>query len=285
VRNRSRKILSILFSVLGAFFAVFFVMSSWVWTQALDTDTYVETASVAIDQVQIQSEIAVNIVDSVLGDAQVDDNIRGILEQGARLVVSSDEFHSFWAISNRSMHEILRNQFLSDDAALQNAQIDITPEVDQVLLNLRAIDPTLARLLPETAPETVIEIADQQTIDDLSSAINGLDRARQLSLIFAVAFLILSAILLGLRRRSLLAPSFALFAAGAVVYGLVGFTKFAAKRTIDSEFRDTASVIIDHMTSSLSSRVWQLVAIGILGLVVCFFPVRIFTNRNGSSLG
>lgn len=284
MRARPRRIFSILCAVFGAFFALFFVMSSWVWTQALDTDTYVETASVAIDQVQIQSEIAQSIVDSVLGDAQVDDNFRGILEQGARLVVSSDEFHSFWEIANRTMHEILRNQFLTDDAQLQNAQIDITPEVNQVLVNLRALDPTFARLLPESAPETVIEIADQETIDDLTSAINGLDRARQLSLIFAFVFFALSAILLGLRRRSLLAPSFALFAAAAVVYGLVGFTKFAAQRTIDSEFRDTASVIIDHMTSSLSSRVWQLIALGIVGLVVCFFPVRIFTNRNDSGL-
>lgn len=279
MRAGSRRLLSIIFAGLGAFFIVLFVVASWVWTQALDTDTYVSTSAVAIDQVQIQSEIAQNIVDSVIGDAVIDDSLRGVLEQGARLVVSSDEFHSFWELANRGMHEILRNQFLEDNAPLQNAAIDITPEVNQVLANLRAIDPTLSRLLPETAPSTVIEIADAETINDIKSAVSGLDRVKSLAPIFAIVFFTLAFLSLGLRRRSVLAPVIALLISAAFVYALGGITTTVARRFIDSEFRDTADVVLEHMTSSLSSRAWQIVAIAILGVVVAFFPVRIFTNR------
>lgn len=283
MRAGSKRLLAIIFSALGAFFTVLFVLASWVWTQALDTDTYVATSAVAIDQVQIQSEIAQNIVDSVVGEAVIDDNIRAILEQGARLVVSSDEFHSFWELANRGMHEILRNQFLNNDAQLQNAQIDITPEVNQVLTNLRAIDPALSRLLPESAPSTVIEIADTDTVNNIKSAVSGLDRVKVLAPIFAAVFFSLAFLSLGLRRRSVLAPVIALVVAAAVVYALDGITTAIARRFIDSEFRDTADAVLEHMTSSLSSRAWQIVAIAILVVVIAFFPIRIFTNRENTS--
>lgn len=281
MRVGSRRILALIFAVLGGFFALIFVLASWVWTQALDTNTYVATSTVAIEQPQIQSEIANNIVESIVGDSPIDENLRTALEEGARLLVASDGFRSFWQLANQSMHEVLRDQFLNTDITPQNAQIDITPEVDAVLANLRALDPVFARILPDSAPSTVIEIADAETMNDISSAIRGLDRAQTLSPLFAAAFFVLSALMLGVRRKSLLAPALALIATAAIVSLLDNVIVTIARRFVDAEFRDTATTILQHMTQSLSGRSWQLVALAILSLVVAYFPVRVFT-RTGS---
>lgn len=281
MRVGSRRLLALIFAVLGGFFALIFVLASWVWTQALDTNTYVATSTVAIEQPQIQSEIANNIVESIVGDSPIDENLRTALEEGARLLVASDGFRSFWQLANQSMHEVLRDQFLNTDITPQNAQIDITPEVDAVLANLRALDPVFARILPDSAPSTVIEIADAETMNDISSAIRGLDRAQTLSPLFAAAFFVLSALMLGIRRKSLLAPALALIATAAIVSLLDNVIVTIARRFVDAEFRDTATTILQHMTQSLSGRSWQLVALAILSLVVAYFPVRVFT-RTGS---
>lgn len=281
MRVGSRRLLALIFAVLGGFFALIFVLASWVWTQALDTNTYVATSTVAIEQPQIQSEIANNIVESIVGDSPIDENLRTALEEGARLLVASDGFRSFWQLANQSMHEVLRDQFLNTDITPQNAQIDITPEVDAVLANLRALDPVFARILPDSAPSTVIEIADAETMNDISSAIRGLDRAQTLSPLFAAAFFVLSALMLGVRRKSLLAPALALVVTAAIVSLLDNVIVTIARRFVDAEFRDTATTILQHMTQSLSGRSWQLVALAILSLVVAYFPVRVFT-RTGS---
>ena len=281
MRVGSRRLLALIFAVLGGFFALIFVLASWVWTQALDTNTYVATSTVAIEQPQIHSEIATNIVESIVGDSPIDENLRTALEEGARLLVASDGFRSFWQLANQSMHEVLRDQFLNTDITPQNAQIDITPEVDAVLANLRALDPVFARILPDSAPSTVIEIADAETMNDISSAIRGLDRAQTLSPLFAAAFFVLSALMLGVRRKSLLAPALALVGTAAIVSLLDNVIVTIARRFVDAEFRDTATTILQHMTQSLSGRSWQLVALAILSLVVAYFPVRVFT-RTGS---
>lgn len=281
MRVGSRRLLALIFAVLGGFFALIFVLASWVWTQALDTNTYVATSTVAIEQPQIQSEIANNIVESIVGDSPIDENLRTALEEGARLLVASDGFRSFWQLANQSMHEVLRDQFLNTDITPQNAQIDITPEVDAVLANLRALDPVFAKILPNSAPSTVIEIADAETMNDISSAIRGLDRAQTLSPLFAAAFFVLSALMLGVRRKSLLAPALALVGTAAIVSLLDNVIVTIARRFVDAEFRDTATTILQHMTQSLSGRSWQLVALAILSLVVAYFPVRVFT-RTGS---
>ena len=278
MRAGSRRLLALIFAALGGFFTVVFVLSSWVWTQALDTNTYVATSAVAIDQPQIQAEIANNIVESVVGDNPIDENLRTALEEGARLLVASDGFGSFWQIAHRSMHEVLRDQFLNTDITPQNAQIDITPEVDAVLANLRALDPVFAKILPTAAPSTVIEIADAETINDISSAVRGLDRAQTLSPLFAAVLFALSALMLGVRRKSLVAPALALIATAVIVSFLDSAVAAIARRFVDAEFRDTASTILTHMTQSLSVRSWQLVALAFLCMVVAYFPVRVFTR-------
>lgn len=268
-------------SLLGGVFVVLSVLASWTLLHTTDTSTYLRTADLVIDQTQVQDEISSTIVTSVVGDAPLPDDIISSLNSGARLIVGSDGFHDFWRIANRSMHEIIREQLLGNDAIdPMGARIDITAEVNLVLDNLRQIDPRLSELLPDNAPETAVEIADQDTLSDIRDAISGLERLKTYGALLAVVLFVLSTALLGLRRRSLVLVASTLVITALGVYGISTVIPLVAERFVDKEFRGTTYVIATQMASTMTTTAWQILFCAFVAFVVAFFPRRNTSDKS-----
>jgi hypothetical protein len=275
VRAGSKRVFAIAASLLGGVFVVLSVLASWTLTHTTDTATYVRTADLVIDQAQVQDEIASTIVTSVVGDAALPEEIITLLNSGARLIVGSDGFHDFWRIANQSMHETVREQLLGNDPINpQGARIDITAEVNLVLENLRQLDPRLAGLLPDNAPDTGVQIVDQETLTDIRNAIGGLERLKTFGALFAVALFVLSTVLLGLRRRSLVLTSGTLVLTALAVYGVSSVIPPLAQRFVDKEFQGTTYVIAKDMASTMTTSAWQVLFGALVGFVIAFFPRR-----------
>lgn len=275
MRTGSRRTFAIAVSLLGGIFVVLSVLASWTLLHTTDTPTYVRTADLVIDQTQVQDEISSTIVSSVVGDTPLPDEIISLLNSGARLIVGSDGFHDFWRIANQSMHEIVREQLLGNDAIdPMGARIDITAEVNLVLENLRQIDPRLSGLLPDNAPETAVQIADQETLTDIRNAISGLERLKIFGALFAVVLFVLSTVLLGLRRRSLVLVASTLAITALGVYGVSSAIPPLAERFVDKEFRGTTYIVAKQMASTMTTTAWQILFCAFVGFVVAFFPRR-----------
>lgn len=274
-----KRTASIFFALIGALSIVLHVVSSWAMQHTTDTNTYVATTAIVIDQPQVQSKIAQTIVNSVVGEAQVPEEILSLLASGARVIVASDGFHTFWEFANTTMHEIVRNQLLGNTAIdPDGARIDITPEVNLILDNLRALDPRLSQLLPDSAPKTPIQIVNSNTLVDIRNAINGLERLRSYSLFIAVAMFAISTLMLGLRRRSLVMTSLALWATAPAIYGVSKAIPLIAQRFIDEEFRESTYIVATHMASTMTTSVWQVVFCGLVVTVIAFFPRKNVTR-------
>jgi hypothetical protein len=275
VRAGSKRVLAIAASVLGGVFVVLSVLASWTLTHTTDTATYVRTTDLVIDQAQVQDEIASTIVTSIVGDAALPEEIISLLNSGARLIVGSDGFHDFWRIANQSMHEIVREQLLGNDPINpQGARIDITTEVNLVLENLRQLDPRLAGLLPDNAPDTGVQIVDQETLTEIRNAISGLERLKTFGALFAVALFVLSTVLLGLRRRSLVLVACTLVVTALAVYGVSSAIPPLAQRFVDKEFQGTTYVVAKDMASTMTTSAWQVLFGALVGFVIAFFPHR-----------
>jgi hypothetical protein len=275
VRKGSRRSFAIAASLLGGACAVLSVLASWTLTHTTDTSTYVRTADLVIDQAQVQDEIASTIVTSVVGETPLPDEIVALLNSGARLIVGSDGFHKFWRIANQSMHQIVREQLLGNELIdPMGARIDITTEVNLVLENLRQIDPRLAGLLPDNAPETAVQIVDQKTLTDIRNAISGLEHLKTFGALFAVALFVLSTVLLGLRRRSLVLTSCTLIITALAVYGISSVLPPLAQRFVDKEFQGTTYVVATQMASTMTTTAWQILFAALVGFVIAFFPHR-----------
>jgi hypothetical protein len=275
VRAGSKRVLAIAASLLGGVFVVLSVLASWTLTHTTDTATYVRTTDLVIDQAQVQDEIASTIVTSIVGDAALPEEIISLLNSGARLIVGSDGFHDFWRIANQSMHEIVREQLLGNDPlSPQGARIDITTEVNLVLENLRQLDPRLAGLLPDNAPDTGVQIVDQETLTDIRNAISGLERLKTFGALFAVALFVLSTVLLGLRRRSLVLVACTLVVTALAVYGVSSAIPPLAQRFVDKEFQGTTYVVAKDMASTMTTSAWQVLFGALVGFVIAFFPHR-----------
>lgn len=275
MRAGSKRVLAIAASLLGGVFVVLSVLASWTLTHTTDTATYVRTTDLVIDQAQVQDEIASTIVTSVVGDAALPEEIISLLNSGARLIVGSDGFHDFWRIANQSMHEIVREQLLGNDPlSPQGARIDITTEVNLVLENLRQLDPRLAGLLPDNAPDTGVQIVDQETLTDIRNAISGLERLKTFGALFAVALFVLSTVLLGLRRRSLVLAACTLVVTALAVYGVSSAIPPLAQRFVDKEFQGTTYVVAKDMASTMTTSAWQVLFGALVGFVIAFFPRR-----------
>ena len=273
MRAGFRRPLALSASLIGAIFVVLYAVSSWTLLNTTDTGTYVRTTDLVIDQPQVQEEIATTIVDSVVGDAQLPDDIVTLLNNGARLIVASDGFHEFWKVANRAMHAIVREQLLGNAPVdPTGARIDITAEVNLVLENLRQIDPRLPTLLPNNAPETSVQIVDQETLTDIRDAISGLERLKTFSAISAFALFAISTLILGLRRRSLVLASAMLWVSALAIYAVSITVPMIAERFVDEEFRATTHVVATHMASTLTTSSWQIVFFGLVGFVIAFFP-------------
>jgi hypothetical protein len=275
VRAGSKRVFAIAASLLGGVFVVLSVLASWTLTHTTDTATYVRTADLVIDQAQVQDEIAATIVTSVVGEVALPEEIITLLNSGARLIVGSDGFHDFWRIANQSMHQIVREQLLGNEVIdPMGARIDITAEVNLVLENLRQIDPRLAGLLPDNAPDTAVEIVDQDTLTDIRNAISGLERLKTFGALFAVALFVLSTVLLGLRRRSLVLTACTLVLTALAVYGVSSAIPPLAQRFVDKEFQGTTYVIAKDMASTMTTSAWQVLFGALVGFVIAFFPRR-----------
>jgi hypothetical protein len=270
-----RRSAAIATSVLGAIFVVVYVLASWALLHTTNTDTYVQTTAIVIDQPQVQDEIATTIVSSVVGQSLLPDEVVTLLTNGARLIVASDSFHAFWELANRSMHDIVRDQLLGNSPINpEGARIDITAEVNLVVENLRQIDPRVSALLPNNAPETAVQIVDQDTLTKIRDAIGGLERLKTFSVLFACVFFVISTILLGLRRRSLVMASLAITITAPAIYGVSKLIPLIAERFIDEEFRGTTYVVATQMASTMTTNAWQVLFFGFVGFVVAFFPRR-----------
>lgn len=270
-----RRLVSTVAALLAAASMVIWSTASWAWSNALDTDTYVRTASVALAQPEVQLTIADSIVESILGDAQVPDDIRNALTDGARFVVASASFATFWEQAHRTMHEVLRRQVLDDVPVAEiSARIPLTAEVDAVLQRLRGLDPALAQFLPDAAPEAVIEIADNDRLADIRSAVDRLDRLTNIMAWSAAVLTIVAVLAWNMRRRSATVAAITAGAAALIVYGLAALVPLFAARVADERYADAADAVGAHMATGLSDRSWQLVAFAGFSLLVAFFPVR-----------
>jgi hypothetical protein len=173
------------------------------------------------------------------------------------------------------MHDIVRDQLLGNSPINpEGARIDITAEVNLVVENLRQIDPRVSALLPNNAPETAVQIVDQDTLTKIRDAIGGLERLKTFSVLFACVFFVISTILLGLRRRSLVMASLAITITAPAIYGVSKLIPLIAERFIDEEFRGTTYVVATQMASTMTTNAWQVLFFGFVGFVVAFFPRR-----------
>ncbi len=228
-KTRGRGLWAIVLVVIGSILLPFAVTTTWLRTQVVSTNDFVETAGPLADDPAIQEAIA-RRVSALLGE-QLD--IRGTVEDllpseaqalapliaaGANEVIDtvalevtrSAVFAQLWRdaleISHRAVLVVLAGR---DDGALQIEGGTVFVPVGEIAVEVanqvgERIGIDLAGLLPEGIEDERYVIAQSDELESVSGLLDLLDRVTWLTVVFSLAALIAAVFVAPTRSRGVL---------------------------------------------------------------------------------
>lgn len=287
---RWRRIVATALIVVGCVLAPVSVLAVWVHNTLLDTDQYVDTVGPLVDKPAVQDALANRITNAVISGADLEDRIadtlperaqaaapfiaqgaRGVVNDVADRVVSSDQFATLWENVNRRAH----TQVV---ALLEGKGTKrVSTESGKVVLQLGPVLDRVRRELDDRGitffddarkgrvPSSIVLIDS----DGLKKAQNGVELLDKLAVALPIATVLLLAggILLARdRRRALLRSALGVALAMALVLTIFNLARTLYLDALPSTVnRAAAADVYDQVLSFLRNA---LRTVFVLGLVV-----------------
>ena len=260
----------------------------WANRQLLETDTWVETSTDLLADEEVQSALAVVLVDALYENVDVEAQVRealppeiqglagpvsgGIRElatQAAREVLASAPVQTLWEEANRTAHEAFVTVIEGGDEAVTTEEgtvtLNLAPIAEQVG-NRVGID--VAGQLPPDAAQ--IEILQS---DELSAVQTGADILTTVAWILVVVALGLFGLAIYLartwRREAIRATAWAFIIVGALILILRAVAGNAIVNALAATDADTPAVdsVWSIGTSALEAVGVSLITYGVIGVI------------------
>ena len=287
---RTRMILARVLVVLATLFAVVGLLAGYIRYQALDNETFSNSAADLIEDDEIRDQIALTLVDSLYANVDVTAALeerlpadqkglaapiaavaRQLADRAAVRVLERPRAQELWVRSLSTTHEQLL-RVLNDDLT------HVQTEGGVVVLNLRplviqlgdqvAIVGRVAQRLPADAG--LIEVMDAKQLETAQDVTGLLDTLGRFIWLIPLAFAALAIWLAGDRRRSIVRS----LAIGAIVAGTLVLVarSVAGNYFVDNlvqvdSVRPAASDAWEILTALLRDGARTLVGVGVVLLI------------------
>jgi hypothetical protein len=283
-----RRWVPALLIVLATVVAVVSATTTWVRTQALDTDSWVDASSEVLESSEVQDALATYLVDQLYANVDVKAEFESLLpEDLSRLagplagalrvpattaterVLAAPRFQQIWEDANRRAHEILvaiiRDETRPNVSTANGAVVlDLAGAVRSVGENLGVPQAALDRIPADVGQITVFSSSD---LADVQDAVKVLDVLSWFLFIVVVLLYVLAVYLArGRRRAALRNTGLALVAGGVVLLAarVVGVRTAIDSIVADPANRPAAQVVGDIFTELLRDMAWTGIVLGVL---------------------
>jgi hypothetical protein len=188
----SRRIGSVLLAIVTTVLVMLSLVVNWAYTEVFTTSRFVNTASVAAQQPQVQSEIAEAMIAPLIEDRDVPVVFQSILQSAAARIVASPAFQTFWSDAIRGIHQPLVQELRSDTStAATSHRVDLRPMITQLISDIREENPRLGLLIPNQVPQAEFELLNAEDLESARSTVSTITLIRTLLPIAALVFLVL----------------------------------------------------------------------------------------------
>jgi len=273
---------------IATFVAVVAVFSTWVRVQALDTDQWVSTSGDLLDEPEIQSALAVYLVDQLYEQlditAEIENRLpqdfeglagpitsalRGSATTGAERLVSSDRFRSTWLAANRVVHQSVVN-VLRDETreGISTTDGTISLELGEILRVVGedlGLSGSLLDQLPEDAGR--LTIFESEELETAQTAVAVLDFLSWF-LFLLVVVLYAVAVYFDRDRRLARLQSVGLSILGVGVFvllvRLIAVPRVTNAVVEQSQVRPLAELVGLVATSLIREIAWSAIVYGVL---------------------
>lgn len=239
---------------------------NWAYTEVFTTSRFVNTASVAAQQPQVQSEIAEAMIAPLIEDRDVPVVFQSILQSAAARIVASPAFQTFWSDAVRTIHQPLVQELRSDTStAATSHRVDLRPMITQLISDIREENPRLGLLLADEYPQAEFELLNAEDLKSARSATSTITLIRTILPIAALVFLVLSYFTAPRSARTVRRPALLL----AVGSGLAVFVSLLAAPIASGLSSDSNTEISQAIASSVATSLrTQSLIVTVIGLSV-----------------
>jgi hypothetical protein len=286
--SKGPRWLPALLIVLATVLAVVTTMTTWVRTQALDTDQWVELSSDLLNEPEVQEALASYLADQLFTTVDVAGALesrlpedlaglagplagalRGPATDGIERIISSSGFQSIWETANRAAHEaavaILRDETReSVSTADGTIVLDLGVAVRNLGEQIGVPEAALDRLPEDVGQITVIQ---SEELADVQDAVKVLDFTSWFLYIVVVAMYVGAVYLaVGRRRQMLRTVGISLIIGGLTLLVIrgVGIRTTVEAFVEDATNKPLAALVASVMTELLRQMAWTGVVYGVL---------------------
>lgn len=274
--------------IVATVIAIASATTTWVRTQALNTDAWTETSAELLTEPEVQEALATYLVDQLYANGEVtaslesalpDDldgvagplagALRGPVTEGVERLLSRPRIQEAWVAANRLAHEtlvaIVRDETRENVSTAGGAVVlDLGGAVRAVGESLGLPESVLDRIPDDAGMVTVFE---SDELADVQDAVRVLDVLSWFLFVVVVALYALAVFLARDRRRVVLRNVGVALAIGGVV--LLALRSISVRATVESIVgvpanRPAARVVGDVLTQLLSDMAWTAIIIGVL---------------------
>jgi hypothetical protein len=285
---------------LATVLAVVTTMTTWVRTQALDTDQWVELSSDLLNEPEVQAALASYLSDQLFTTVDIAGELesrlpedlaglagplagalRGPATDGIERIIASSRFQSIWQTANRVAHEaavaILRDE-TRDSVSTADGTIvlDLGVAVRNLGEQIGVPEAALDRLPDDVGQITVVQSSE---LADVQNAVKVLDFTSWFLYIVIVAMYVAAVYLaVGRRRQMLRSVGIALIVGGLTLLVIrgVGIRTSVEAFVEDATNKPLATLVASVMTELLRQMAWTGVVYGVLiiGFATLLGPYR-----------
>ncbi len=275
--------------VIATVIAVISAMTTWVKTQALDTDQWVSVSSDLLDEPEVTEALSLYIVDQLFTQVDVAAEfqsllpadfsglagplagaLRGPATDGVERVLRSDRFAALWENANRAAHETLV-RILRDEARLASAStadgavtLDLREIVTNVGETIGIPQAALDRLPADVGSVTVFQSDELSSVQE---TVQVLDFLSWFLFLLVVVLYALAVYLARERRRQMLRNVGIALLAGSVTLLLlrtIGIRVGVSTLVEDAANRGLATLVAGVATELLRQMAWTGIVYGLL---------------------
>ena len=285
---------------LATVLAVVTTLTTWVRTQALDTDQWVEVSGDLLNEPEIQEALALYLSDQLFTTVDVAGELesrlpedlsglagplagalRGPATDSIERIVASSRFQTIWQTANRVAHEaavaILRDE-TRDSVSTTDGTIvlDLGVAVRNLGEQIGVPEAALDRLPDDVGQITVI---DSSELADVQNAVKVLDFTSWFLYIVVVAMYVGAVYLaVGRRRQMLRSVGIALLLGGLALLVIrgVGIRTSVEAFVDDATNKPLATLVASVLTELLQQMAWTGIVYGVLiiGFATILGPYR-----------
>lgn len=277
--------------VLATVIAVVSALSTWVKTQALDTDAWVEASSELLEKPEVRDALSVYLVDELYASVDVDAELASVLPDGLSAlagplagalrggaesamddVLASPKVAELWAAANRVAHEALVAIIRDDTGAAVSTTggevtLHLAPMVKAIGERVGLPESLIDRIPPDAGTVTVLK---SETLANVQTTVRILDFLSWFLFLLVVVLYALAVYLAFGRRREMLGGvGYGLLSGGVVLLLLqaLGVRTGVDALVNDATNRPVAEVVGEVATQLLRQMAWSGIIYGVVIVV------------------